>query len=307
MPRPVWFTALPYADNQVANICQCIPGNLLVPGRHQIARDALRDLARRGKGGLLPQRLTSAKPDVLASLWFVDVAQRYHHVFKDHGEWADGLLPACKGIVQTLLTGTRAVQMDDGAALACKDGPCAVDVNALWYAALAMIAAQPRSDRLPDHCERLAGRLRRTIAKLYWCPLHNLPCGPAALQDPMHARCFPALDPRALLLACLDHSPLPRTRQTQIVEAFRRLVAPQGMRVPGARDATSPLYLAWWIDSLLRTAEQRRDVLSEAQAALMALPADAVAAAYRHGHAVGKPDGPTSAEIARVRRLVEQA
>src|SRR6185369_5378730 len=72
-------------------------------------------------------------------------------------------------------------------------------VNALWYAALDSTAqalrdmppssaagGPPVRDPSAEHFERLAGRFRRSFAKLYWCEDHGRICPPEARTHPNH-------------------------------------------------------------------------------------------------------------------------
>jgi hypothetical protein len=186
----------------------------------------------RETGGLVPRTEKDHHPDAMANLWFLRALHEFgvavaHH--SDHQDQAaffrETLIPAGKDILQQFISGAiEGVRMDDGGLLA--GGVAATQelrVNALWYNALEMTAnvlKNPPGDptardlNSSHHFERLAGRFRRSFAKAFWCGEHNCICTPAVRTLPGHGK-LP--DPDQLLVTMLPASPLPRTKQRQIL------------------------------------------------------------------------------------------
>jgi hypothetical protein len=282
-----WLFALPHAESTTVSVCQCLPGYLLASGRTDVARDILLELASHARDGFVLDRLTQGAPDVPATLWFARAAFLYRRACSGTNVWHERLLPAVKKAVQTLISGgPSAFRMDDGGLLApggaipvasstdsvpsAANAVCPIGINAMWYFTLAMLAEELHAikDPVGDHYERLSGRFRRSFAKCFWCSAHGFLCDPELQKDPDHATAHAIPDPEQLLIAMLPFSPIPRTKQRQIVLFLRdKSLAPRGVLMPAtSRDGglygastvepiASSLHLAWLIESLIGTSD----------------------------------------------------
>lgn len=326
---PRWISALPHASASTVVVCQSIPGYLLTSGQCDTARAALIDLSQMAKHAFLPARVDrQGKSDLLATLWFAHTAYAYTRATNDAATWQEVFLPLIKRAVQTLISeGCENVRMDDGGLLSPGSDadtgvtPLSMGFNALWYSTLAMLAEELSSikDHAGDHFERLAGRFRRSFTKAYWCSAHGWLCDPEQQKTDEHGG-SPLPDPAQLLIAILPFSPIPRTKQRQVVLAIRdRALVAAGVRVPvSSRDVAlpahvgeiaSPLYLAWLIDGFIKTSDFPQRAIDEARPWLAKLPAEPLMRFYSGGVPAAidhndVPDAPTNAEIARARAMV---
>jgi hypothetical protein len=266
----------------------------------------------------------------MANLWFIRAVHELAAVLKgqpDHAPQADALhatlLPFCKTIVQQFISdrGIDGLRMDDGGLLVygghpspahahlapLKDGGLAdaIRINALWYLAIDMTGKALKDARDPSgpHFERLAGRFRRSFAKTFWCDEHACLCTPAERAAAGRHGKLP--DPDQLLVTMLPVSPLPRTKQRQIIARFRdRALGAVGLKVdhPEYGMVESPLHRAWLAQGVA--------VDDPREAAALAAPLEplrdaakkhAVHAFYRDGKPVPPPphraDPLASAEV----------
>jgi hypothetical protein len=245
--------------------CAAIPG--LMHARRDVER-ARRELAHvvelaSHTGGLVPRTEKDHHPDAMANLWLLRAAHEFVAAAAEEDSppkscvdyFGHTLLPLCKKIVQHLISdrGVDGVRMDDGGLLtggvALAGG---LRVNSLWYAALEATAEAIKSgvygsarDPAGHHFERLAGRFRRSFQKAYWCETHHGICSPAARQAEGHGE-WP--EPDQLLLTMLPASPLPRTKQRQILERITdKALGKLGVQVhhPEFGLVESPLHRVW--------------------------------------------------------------
>jgi hypothetical protein len=321
---PSWLSAFPDAQHTTVCIAQCLRGNLLINARTdqlQIAQTALLDMASHAKDGFLLESIDKGKPDLAATLWFARAAYQFHKAAPSPA-WKDSLLPLLKKSVQTIVSSAASgVRMDDGGLLATSTGICPVGTNALWYFMLSMLAEELHAikDHAGDHFERLAGRFRRSFSKAFWCSAHGFLCDPELQKSTDHATADTLPDPTQLLIATLPFSPIPRTKQRQIVLAVReKNLAPRGVLVPkssaeaglknsNATDNTaSMLHLAWLMEALVVTSDTPEKSAAEARTFLP--PPGPLARFYAGDKAAGieenrLPDAASTAEIAAVRKI----
>jgi hypothetical protein len=165
------------------------------------------------------------------------------------------LLPLCTHIVHQFITdgGIGGIRMDDGALLAgVRDGAGDklghLRINALWYLALEKTAAALRRhvprDAAGGHFERLAGRFRRSFSKVEWRSSLAFASGATPAADTHDS----LSDPDQLILTVLPASPIPRTRQRQILARIAdRSVGKLGVLIahPTHGIVESPLHRAW--------------------------------------------------------------
>lgn len=330
---------LPHTHRSVLEICQALPGYLLSNGEYATARAVLLRLTDFAGEGLIPFGPTRYKPpaDGATNLWFTHAAYAYYQASGDVDTWRQTLLPVAKRIAQALVSnGLGDITMTDAGLLLrgpAKSECYPMALNALWYALLTMLAEElsKLGDRSAQHFALLAGRFRRSFAKIFMCPAHGCLCEPRVQQSPTHDKPSFVPDPDQLLFVVLPFSPLARTRQRQVVDSLKAAnVSDVGLRVPwtlnveaGDRgrpgrkpEIVSPLYLAWLAEALVKARDGSPEALRQAQAWLASL----VSFGEEHdghlawlyelrtqrpatsGRAVAH--GPTVAEVSRVTRLV---
>ncbi|MCX5662669.1 MAG: glycogen debranching enzyme N-terminal domain-containing protein [Planctomycetota bacterium] len=208
------------------------------------------------------------------SLWFVHAAMEYVRVSGDREAWTQWLGEACQLIVEAYIRGTTPPELahiakQEGAALirmtgdglvtagtpatqlTWMDAACngvvftarpgkAVEINALWFHVLSgmseMLAETNRNSA--DHYQKLGARIGRSFSKIFWNDqlgyLHDHAWTDPSGQEHIDA----SLRPNQLLAVSLAHSPLPRKRQQQVIDAVRqRLLTPLGIRTLPTDDA----------------------------------------------------------------------
>ncbi len=231
-----------------------LPGLCLATGRVDDARAILRAFAARERDGLIPNRFPDAggEPEyntVDAGLWLFVAAHRFLEVSGDEAFVRDDLLPTLRAIVAAYERGTRwgiredtdgllsagepGVQLTwmdaiaDGRVVTPRQGK-PVEVNALWFNALAILASL---------CERLAGR---DEARRLWEKASRTECSFGAafwnerrgcLLDVAGARPDPSIRPNQLLALSLPFPVVTGPRAERILEVVERdLLTPVGLR-----------------------------------------------------------------------------
>jgi hypothetical protein len=320
---PSWLVAFPDAEPTTTCVAQCLRGFLLVPGSVDLAQHALLDIAAHAKDGFVLDSIVKGKPDLVATLWFARAAYQYRKSTAAPAAWNDKLLPLLKKTVQSVVGGAASgLRMDDGGLLApAAGGICPIGINALWYFMLSMLAEELHAvkDHAGDHFERLAGRFRRSFSKAFWCSAHGFLCDPELQKNTDHATADVMADPTQLLIATMAFSPIPRTKQRQIVLAIReKNLAPRGVLMPktsaegglkggnAAPQTASALHLAWLIEALIATSDTPEKSAAEAQSLLP--PAGPQARFYVGDKAAGieenkMPHAPSTAEMDAVRKM----
>jgi hypothetical protein len=304
---------IPYAEAAAA-----IPGELLSREDFAGAAAALQSLAgHAGADGVIPGSAADKSPDAMANLWFVRAAHLFRAMGGDKAV-AGALLPVSKRIVQTFIGGgVGGVKMDDGGLLSSASPELAsqgLRLNALWYSALESTGADLKAagDKSGDHFERLAGRFRRAFAKSYWCEGHNCVCPPYRRTADSHGE-LP--DAEQLLLTILPASPIPRTKQRQLLQLVRsKLLGQTGLVVdhPTLGRVESLMHRAWLASGLMNAADNPASVQGDAATVIGPLEklsqaaGDGMPAYYREGQAVGGGDAVATAEISGAIRQVRR-
>jgi len=227
-----------------------LPGCLLSTGRFDEARQTLLTFAAHIRRGLVPNRFDDYGGDphyntVDAPLWFVHAALDYVDAADDQATWDDTLADACQQIIDGYTAGTDFDIAVDGDGLvtagnwqtqltwmdAARDGVVftprygkAVEINALWYRALVGVADKlgAKGKRYAD----LAARVKRSFVRVFW----NDELG-YCNDHVTEAYVDTALRPNQVMATSLPHSPLPATRQRQLLQAVREhLWTPMGLR-----------------------------------------------------------------------------
>ena len=277
------LSALAQSQAQFAPQCASIPSMYLVYQDLPGAAAVLTDVANAASNtGGVPKSATDSHPDPFAGLWFVRAAHLFAKAGGDPALVADKLRPLTKKVLQELISsaGVGDVRMDDGGLLVGPAGSQALRLNALWYSALESTAADLKIARDPagDHFERLAGRFRRSFVKSYWCDVHGCICTPdvrppaPAPGDPPPANqddhgTLPDAD--QLLLTLLPASPIPRTKQRQLIGVVKNsALGALGVKInhPKHGVVESPLHRAWLALGIVASADQPVPALADAAA-----------------------------------------
>ncbi len=230
-----------------------LPGLTLATGRPEVAASILRTFARYVDGGMLPNRFPDVgeRPEyntVDATLWYFNALHQFDRYLSERGsviretdhELVAELYPALVEIIAWHLRGTRyGIKVDarDGLLSAGEPGVQLtwmdarvddwvvtprqgkpVEINALWYNALRVLADFARRLDKPDDASRwteLAERVTSSFAARFWYAeggyLYDVVDGPDG-DDP-------ALRPNQLLAVSLPHSPLAPDQARQVVDA----------------------------------------------------------------------------------------
>ena len=298
-----------------------LEGLCLLTGRHREARWILRTFAGYVRDGLIPNLFPEGSHEGLyhtadATLWFFHALERYLAYTGDVAFLRE-LVPLLETILRKHLEGTRfgihvdrddglLVQGEDGYALTWMDAKCgdwvvtprrgkAVEINALWYNALVVMAAWLRAlEREGDArpLDEWAARARASFNARFWFEeggyLYDVIDGPDTKADA-------ALRPNQLLAFSLSHPVLDESRWRPVLDVVERmLLTPVGLRslAPGSpgyhanyhgdlhtRDSAYHQGTVWswligpYVDALLRTDPAARD---KARASLRGLGAHAM-------------------------------
>jgi predicted glycogen debranching enzyme len=233
-----------------------LEGLTLAAGRHEEARWILKTFARYVRDGLIPNMFPEGRTEGLyhtadASLWFFHAVQRYLDVTGDDAT-VRLLLPKLTSIITHHLRGTRfgiAVDPQDGLLrqgqqdyqLTWMDAKVddwvvtprrgkAVEINALWYNALCILAGWLREYKGPDAAREISGhaeRTRRSFNQRFWNPetkyLYDV-------VDGEHGDDF-ACRPNQIFAISLLYPVLDQQHWEPVVETVReRLLTPFGLR-----------------------------------------------------------------------------
>jgi predicted glycogen debranching enzyme len=246
-----------------------LEGLTLVTGRHQEAAYILRTFARHVQDGLIPNLFPERGSDGLyhtadASLWFVHAAARYVSRTGDRATLR-ALLPVIEDIVMHHLRGTHfGIVVDardgllqqgaEGYQLTWMDAKVgdwvvtprrgkAVEINALWYNALCLLAGWLREEGRPRDAASMAQhaeRARASFEQRFWYEaggyVYDVVDGPSG--DDASCR------PNQLFAIALDHPILSRERWASVLAVVReRLLTPVGLRtLDPAHPDYQPIY-----------------------------------------------------------------
>jgi predicted glycogen debranching enzyme len=236
-----------------------LPGLTLTTGRAEVARNILRTFARFVDRGMLPNVFPDAgeTPEYNtadATLWYFEALRQYLAATDDI-ELVRQLYPVLADIVDWHVRGTRyGIHVDPGDGLLYAGEPGVqltwmdakvgdwvvtprigkpVEINALWYNALATMARFAKVlGQDGSACEQMAARVRENFQR-FW----NAEAG----------TCFDVLDgpngheatlrPNALFAVSLPESPLTPGQQRAVVDlCARRLLTSHGLRSLTAND-----------------------------------------------------------------------
>jgi glycogen debranching enzyme len=246
-----------------------LEGLTLVTGRWAEARDILRTFARYLKDGLIPDNIPDGPwPPVYhtadATLWFFHALDRYVHHTNDT-ETLELILPKLEEVIERHLAGTLygiGVDPADGLLRAAAEGyqltwmdaivgdwvvtprrGKPVEINALWYNALCVMArwlAETGKTADADRIAAAAERARESFNARFWYAeggyLYDVIDG-----DPAES---PLLRPNQLFALSLPNPVLDPRHWRRLVEVMRdRLLTPFGMRsLPADHPAYRPRF-----------------------------------------------------------------
>jgi predicted glycogen debranching enzyme len=246
-----------------------LEGLTLCTGRQREAGYILRTFGHYVRDGLIPNMFPEGTKEGLyhtadATLWFFHAIDRYLRATNDRTTLRQ-LLPKLKSIVEHHVRGTRfgiGVDPDDsllrqgqeGYQLTWMDAKVddwvvtprrgkAVEINALWYNALRLLAdwLREEGDAEAPRLDDLAERARESFNRRFWYEqggyLYDVVDGEQG-DDP-------ACRPNQIFAISLDHPVLDRARWRPVFDVVRdRLLTPVGLRslAPGHRDYKPQYY-----------------------------------------------------------------
>lgn len=246
----------PWTPLSVRDVLISMPGLLLVPGKLASARTLLVKLAAMVRDGLLPSELseTGEPPAYNAadvSLWFVFCVGEYlRYAQASDSETAGRLLPVLRQIVDAYRSGTRlGIGVNGDGLLRVRENGIGttwmnarvgnwvitprqgrpVEVNALWYNALRVVAdvAEREGDgAAAGEYRSEADRHRAAFNRRFWN------AGARCCYDVVYdAGADAAIRPNQLLAVSLPHPVLSEDRWSATVETVAaKLLTPRGIR-----------------------------------------------------------------------------
>jgi predicted glycogen debranching enzyme len=259
-----WFTDWG-RDTMIA-----LEGLAIATGRFREAGGILRTFGHYVRDGLIPNMFPEGDNEGLyhtadASLWFFQAIARYLDATDDRSTLRR-LIPALVSIVDRHIEGTRfgiGVDPEDGLLRQGADGyqltwmdakvdgwvvtprrGKAVEINALWYNALRLLAGWLREEKVPSprDLRSLADSVAESFNRRFWFAeggyLYDVVDAEAGGNDA-------AFRPNQLLAISLTHPVLRPSRWSRVVEEVRdRLLTPVGLRslAPGHADYKSTYY-----------------------------------------------------------------
>ncbi|MFH1719660.1 MAG: amylo-alpha-1,6-glucosidase [Planctomycetota bacterium] len=241
-----------------------LPGLLLVTGRFDEAKSVLTTFAAAADDGMIPNRFddnsdTTYFNSVDASLWFINAAFQYLEATGDSKTFTKELVPTIRWIVESYQKGTRfgigadadglitagddqtqLTWMDakfDGVAFTPRCGK-AVEVNALWYNGLRLLAEfyDGRNAKDASHYKSMAEKVGGSFCQLFWNQSSGY-LNDCILPD---GSVDESLRPNQIFAVSLPHSPLTAQEQKSVVAKVQKyLLTPYGLRT---LDVHSPNY-----------------------------------------------------------------
>lgn len=267
--RPAVLAGYPWFDAWGRDTLIALPGLTFCAGREEAGLEILVRLGELERNGLLPN-ITGPHPDahaytcVDASLWYVWAVQQMRaltgrddvvratcwpvirRIIQAYRRGTDfGIGVDAEGLLHAGHAGTQLTWMDarvNGVPVTPRHG-CPVDVNALWYNALAFSDELAAAFHSPgDRCPDLLEQFRRSFRERFWVAeggyLGDV-FRDGALDD--------SLRPNQIFAVSMPHSALDAEQQAAVVEAVRRhLLTPYGLRTLSPRN---PAYIGQYAGS----------------------------------------------------------
>jgi predicted glycogen debranching enzyme len=232
-----------------------LEGLTLVTGRVEEAKWILRAFVDYARGGLIPNMFPEGNTEGLyhtadATLWFFHAVARYlahcpdettlgillpkmHEMVRRHIEGCDFgiVVDPQDGLLRQGAPGYQLTWMDAkvGDWVVTPRRGKAVEINALWYNALSLLADWLRAagSAEADDIAARAEQARRSFNRRFWCDAGGY------LYDVVDGENGddPSFRPNQLLAISLDHPVLDKQRWRPVVDQVReRLVTPVGLR-----------------------------------------------------------------------------
>jgi predicted glycogen debranching enzyme len=234
-----------------------LEGLTLCTGRHREAGYILRTFAHYVRDGLIPNMFPDGANEGLyhtadATLWFFHALHRYIETTGDR-RTLHAILPRLREIIAAHEAGTRfgigvdpsdglLTQGAEGYQLTWMDAKVdgwvvtprrgkAVEINALWYNALRLMATFERSEGAGDEAtrlEQLAARTRASFNERFW----NEPAGFLFdVVDGEDGKNDPACRPNQIFSMSLDYPVLDESRWPAVLAIVQeKLLTPVGLR-----------------------------------------------------------------------------
>ncbi len=237
-----------------------LPGLLLTQSRFSEARTILETFAKHLHKGLIPNRFDddTGKPHyntVDASLWFINAVGEYAKASEDND--LNNLLDVCRSIIKAYRAGTdysihrcfdglitagsptiQITWMDatrDGVVFTPRFGK-AIEINALWYNALHIVAELNRDEDEAGELQELAGHAALSMQMNFWWPEQNC-CHDVLVPGDEDWVGDCKLRPNQIFAVSLPHSPLTHLQQEAVVnEVTEHLLTPFGLRTLSPQD-----------------------------------------------------------------------
>ena len=243
-----------------------LPGTLISTGRYDEACEVLDTFGAVLDGGQIPNRFDDyGNPphynSIDASLWFVNAAWQFYQATSDHKLFRNKFRPMLKEIIDAYSQGTRDnIHADsDGlisggdpdTQLTWMDAKCngiaftprygkAVEINALWYNALRIMAETAVSDAEKQTYDKMAETVASSFVEKFWNP--DTDC----LYDFIYpdGKRDAAIRPNQVMAVSLPFSCLPKDMARSVVKvAKEQLLTPYGLRSLSPLDSR---YRQWY-------------------------------------------------------------
>lgn len=231
-----------------------LPGLLLATRRYDEAKSILITFAQAASEGMIPNCFDDYSNaahfnSVDASLWFVNAAFEYLRASGDRPTFEEQLLPTIVSIVDSYRRGTRfGIHADSDGLITAGDGNTqltwmdaryegvaftprygkAVEINALWYNALMMLAGfyddegHSRGDIRAE-----ADRVKESFCRVFWNESWGW-LNDCVLPD---GEVDATLRPNQIFAVSLPFSPLDSVKQKAVVDIVeKKLLTPFGLR-----------------------------------------------------------------------------
>jgi predicted glycogen debranching enzyme len=268
-PRTTILAGFPWFADWGRDAFIATPGLLLCLGRFEEAKSVLTTFATAADEGMIPNQFddhsnTAYFNSVDASLWFINAAFQYLNAAGDSETFTRQLLPVIRCIIDSYQQGssprceagrfgicadadglitagneqTQLTWMDakyDGVAFTPRYGK-AVEVNALWYNALCLLAQYSMLNENREsgiEYRDMADKVKTSFCELFWNKTSGylydciLPDGSADAS----------LRPNQIFAVSLPFSPLSPQQQKVVVDIVQKnLLTPFGLRTLNAED-----------------------------------------------------------------------
>jgi predicted glycogen debranching enzyme len=268
-PRTTILAGFPWFADWGRDAFIATPGLLLATGRFEEAKSVLTTFAAAADEGMIPNQFddhsnTAYFNSVDASLWFINAAFQYLNASDDSETFTRQLLPVIRRIIDSYQQGssprceagrfgicadadglitagneqTQLTWMDakyDGVAFTPRYGK-AVEVNALWYNALCLLAQYSMLNENREsgiEYREMADKVKTSFCELFWNKTSGylydciLPDGSADAS----------LRPNQIFAVSLPFSPLSPQQQKVVVDIVQKnLLTPFGLRTLNAED-----------------------------------------------------------------------